>query len=131
MIRRRQTPDTLRLMRIIAVFAVLFVISLTGGEASTASELYAKAGLNRIAGESEAPEFILKTLDGQDLDRRALKGKVVLVNFWATWCGPCKEEMPALERLPAEISGTGIRGACNHKPIINGRRLPRFQRHWD
>ncbi len=43
---------------------------------------------------SKAPEFTLKTLKGEEISLRDLRGKVVLLNFWATWCPPCKEEMP-------------------------------------
>jgi len=89
-----------------AVAFVTFFLSLTlSGRALSSVDLYTSAGLSRIVGESEAPEFVLKTVDGQDLDRRALKGKVVLVNFWATWCGPCKDEMPTLERLQQSLNG--------------------------
>lgn len=42
---------------------------------------------------------------GRDLDLGAFKGRVVLVNLWATWCVPCREEMPALDRLQAELGG--------------------------
>jgi peroxiredoxin len=44
------------------------------------------------------PEFILKALEGKDLSSSELKGRVVLLNFWATWCGPCRKEMPLMQK---------------------------------
>ncbi len=44
-----------------------------------------------------APDFSLNTLDGEQISLSGLRGKVVLINFWATWCPPCKTEMPALQ----------------------------------
>ena len=44
-----------------------------------------------------APEIALLSLHGDQLSLRALRGQVVLINFWATWCGPCKLEMPAIQ----------------------------------
>ncbi len=55
-----------------------------------------------------APDVRYTTLDGQSARLGALKGKVVLVNFWATWCAPCVEEMPALARLREKLAPRGF-----------------------
>jgi thiol-disulfide isomerase/thioredoxin len=46
-----------------------------------------------------APDFILKDMDSESYALHDFRGKVVLINFWATWCPPCRKEMPALEAL--------------------------------
>lgn len=52
-----------------------------------------------------APAFTLKTLDGKTLTRDDFKGKVVLIDFWATWCGPCRMALPELKDLQAKNAG--------------------------
>jgi thiol-disulfide isomerase/thioredoxin len=72
---------------------------LLGGKAADAREhLFEAMGMNKVPPKA-APDFTLPTADGQQVSLRQLRGKVVFLNFWATWCIPCREEMPALERL--------------------------------
>ena len=52
-----------------------------------------------------APDFQLEDTEGNQVSLSSLRGKVVLVNFWATWCPPCIEEMPSMERLNEVMSG--------------------------
>jgi cytochrome c biogenesis protein CcmG, thiol:disulfide interchange protein DsbE len=54
------------------------------------------------------PALVLKTPAGETVDLAKLGGKVVLVNFWATWCAPCVEEMPALARLRDRLADRGL-----------------------
>lgn len=55
-----------------------------------------------------APNFQLKDLDGTDQSLDAMRGHVVLVNFWATWCGPCRSEMPAIQKAYEVHKGEGL-----------------------
>lgn len=55
-----------------------------------------------------APDAIVTTIDGAELALADLRGKVVLLDFWATWCKPCRESMPALDKMHAQWSDRGL-----------------------
>ena len=83
-----------------------FVLSIALWVAASpvsADDSLAALKIARVAPGTVATPFHLKSLDGKSVQLANLKGKVVLVNFWATWCGPCKEEMPAFERLRQKL----------------------------
>ncbi len=86
-----------------AVWQVATVVAalglLLGGKAADAREhLFEAMGMSKVPPKA-APDFTLPTANGQQVSLQHYRGKVVFLNFWATWCIPCREEMPALERL--------------------------------
>jgi peroxiredoxin len=66
------------------------------------------AGASTPAANSAAPDFTLRGADGRNVRLDELRGQVVLVNFWATWCGPCREEMPRLDTLYQKYRKSGF-----------------------
>src|ERR1700688_2059792 len=78
--------------------AVLTVSSLIAPSRAAAPSLVGK----------EAPDFVLKSMDGRNLRMSEFRGQVVLVNFWARWAGDSRQEMPALDRINTTYSRAGL-----------------------
>src|ERR1700676_2971261 len=79
-------------------------LSLTGLDAAFAP--WASANALRVG--EPAPPAILVTLDGQRIATSELLGHVVILTFWATWCGPCREELPLLSAYAAQHAAEGL-----------------------
>jgi peroxiredoxin len=61
-----------------------------------------------VAVSDVAPDFVLKSIDGTNTRLKEYRGQVVLINFWASWCGPCRQEMPLLERIDGRYKDAGF-----------------------
>ena len=61
-----------------------------------------------INSEGPAPDFALKSDSGENLRLSEFRGEVVMINFWASWCGPCRQEMPLLDELYAQYQPMGF-----------------------
>lgn len=92
--------------------------------ARTISEQLKKAGLDEPTREIMSTDFTLEGLDGSKVSLSSFKGKVVLLSFWATWCGPCKQEMPEMQALYQKLKGRAFEVVAvdmmEDKPTVAG-----------
>lgn len=86
--------------RVAAWAALIALLALVGVGLFVRSAGPVKAG--------RAPEFVLTTFDGERIALSDLRGKVVVVNFWASWCKPCEQEAAALEQAHREYKDRGV-----------------------
>jgi peroxiredoxin len=88
------------MMRLAFAGTVVFLlIALVGIGGAAAPDVLSVAGRHAVKLGEPAPNFQLPDLNNHLVTLSDLQGKVVLLNFWATWCGPCRVEMPAMEQL--------------------------------
>ncbi len=132
------SPPVARSVKV--AFAAVLLLSIGG---LAAGKLYtrlvldrerAREGLELMPQNRAAPDFALASADGKTLNLSAYKGKVLLVNFYATWCGPCRQEVPSLNELAKEVAGEPIAilavDAEEDWPTIHkffGQQQPAFQ----
>lgn len=79
-----------------------------------------------VGQDARAPQFELKDLNGRTVRLSGYQGKVVMINFWATWCPPCRAEMPELIRLQREHGDEGLQIIGITYPPENKARVRRF-----
>lgn len=98
----------MKIIRVLCLTSLLFLLAMgpnssIGGNKNVVSPLDADKQTN-----AKAPDFTLKDVNGRTFSLSSLKGKVILLNFWATWCPPCKAEMPSMNQLYNEIKAKGF-----------------------
>ncbi len=83
----------MRLARFIPVLIAATLLAASAAQATT---------------PAPAPDFALPSRDGGEVRLSELRGQVVMINFWATWCGPCRQEMPLLQQISARYEPLGF-----------------------
>src|SRR3972149_5714860 len=87
---------------------VAFWLWSAQGWASQAINYKLVPNLEAMKDQSPTPDFVLPDPTGKKLSLKDFRGKLVMLNFWATWCAPCREEMPTMERLSQEFKKKGF-----------------------
>jgi peroxiredoxin len=97
-------------MKKIIIITVIFVLTMSlvslliknntfSVNGADNADYFEGLGIHRFEDKFKAPDFSLKNLEGEAVNLENLKGKIVFLNFWATWCPACRDEMPSMEKL--------------------------------
>lgn len=104
-----------QLLTILTTLSLVLFVTACGGEensdANSSSSTAApdvRPGKIRDVGPKPVPDLTLETMDGETINLAEQKGKTLLINFWATWCAPCREEIPDLKALHSELKSEGL-----------------------
>jgi len=90
-----------KIMTVLVLLVTL--VLLIGCDSGTESQVSAGGSVADVA-----PDFTLTDMAGNEVSLAQFKGKVVVLNFWATWCPPCREEMPSMEQLYRDYGAKGL-----------------------
>jgi len=97
-----------KLLIILAIAGLILALVVAGvllTQKNTKNEFSSKSSLEA---KEPVPNFTLSTIDGKDFHFSDYKGKPILINFFASWCLPCREEMPVLEKIVREYGPKGV-----------------------
>lgn len=89
----------------VRIFAALLLVSGPAAAEGDFAGLARAAGMEPYAVPLKAPPFTLPDLDGETRGKHDYRGRVVLLNFWGSWCPPCREEFPSLQGLQQALGG--------------------------
>ena len=90
------------------LIAIVAILGAPRENLAAAPDMLGKLNLSTYPRPTKPPEFNGSTIDGRTVSLASLGGKVVLINFWATWCQECRPEMPMFERLHREFAAQGL-----------------------
>jgi cytochrome c biogenesis protein CcmG, thiol:disulfide interchange protein DsbE len=97
----------IRFSLVAAFLALSLVFAGCSGDATPSATPSGQPPTGLAVGEL-APDFRLNNLEGEPVLLSELRGKIVLLNFWASWCGPCRAEMPSLQQVSTEWQDKGL-----------------------
>lgn len=109
-----------RFLTVLCTAGLVLLLGACGGENTTQSNNQAASSTSDSAGPlpgkvrdvnpEPVPNLTLETLDGTSIDLAAQDGELLLINFWATWCAPCREEIPDLKALHSDLENLTVIG---------------------
>ncbi len=124
----------MKLNRIFIISLLLMIISCDNGTAQGDSEINKTIGKTQKKKKSDdailAPNFDLVDLEGNNISLSSLRGKVVLLNFWGTWCGPCKREIPDFINLSKKHRDDGLEIVGITLSSGSAQKIQNFAKKW-